>query len=157
MKPKINRKDLLNKDDIWNAVISVLSEYDYSTENRLAKEAYTVFQYYAEMESGGHESLFTWASDYIKEVGIALYLEELIGVLEKIDDAHEYAKIEKNYGDKMWRLHMALENNEIDESEFYRVIEKADHDYNKLNDQLGKLLETYFVNIHNDLIEVVDE
>ncbi|MBO1511362.1 DMP19 family protein [Metabacillus bambusae] len=156
MKPIINRKDLLNKDDIWNAVIAVLSEYDYSTENRMAKEAYTVFQYYAEMESGGHESLFIWASDYIKEVGIALYLEELIGVLEKID-AHEYTKIEKIYGEEMWRLHMALENNEIDESEFYRVIEKADHDYYKLNDQLGKLLEDYFVNIHTDLIEVVDE
>jgi hypothetical protein len=45
-KPKIKRTNLLNPDDIWNAVISVLTEYDYSTENKVAYEAFTVFQYY---------------------------------------------------------------------------------------------------------------
>lgn len=66
------------------------------------------------MESGGHESLWNWTSDHIEEVGINHYLEELIGVLEKIG-ANEYARIEKMYGEEMWRLYVALENNEIDE------------------------------------------
>jgi hypothetical protein len=156
LKPKINRKDLLHKGDIWNAVISVLSEYDYSTENKQVKEAYTVFQYYSELESGGHESLFRWTSDYIEEVGISHYLEELIRTLEKIN-AYECANIEKKYGEEIWSLHKALENNDINESKFYSVIEKADNDYNKLNDKLGELLESYFVSIYHDLIEVVDD
>ena len=156
MKPTMKRKDLLNNDDIWNAVISVISDYEYPTENKILHETFIVFQYYSELESGGHEILFTWVSDYIKEIGITHYLKELIDTLEKIG-AHEYAKVEKRYGEKMWRLHIALENNEIDESEFYTVIEKADNDYHKLNDTLGQLVETYFVNIHTELIEVVDD
>lgn len=32
VKPKMKRKDLLTKTEIWNAVITVLSEYDLSTE-----------------------------------------------------------------------------------------------------------------------------
>ncbi len=152
-KPKIKRTNLLNPDDIWNAVISVLTEYDYSTENKVAYEAVTVFQYYSEMESGGHEGLLRWHSDHIEAVGITRYLEELIGVLEKID-AHEYAIIEKKYGTEMWSLYVALENDEIDEKEFYSVIKKADNEYYHLNEKLGKLLETYFVMIYADLIEV---
>lgn len=122
-KPKIKRADLLNRDNIWNAVISVLTEYDYPPENNVAKEAFTVLQYYSEMESGGHENLWNWTSDYIEEVGITHYLEELIGVLEKIG-AQEYAKIEKLYGEVMWRLYVALENNEIDERDFIVLSKK---------------------------------
>ena len=152
-KSKIKRTNLLNPDDIWNAVISVLTEYDFSTENKVAYEAFTVFQYYSEMESGGHESLLRWHSDHIEAVGITRYLEELIGVLEKIN-AHEYAMIEKKYGQEMWRLYVALENNKIDEKEFYNVIEKADNEYYRFNGKLGALLETYFVMIYTDLIEI---
>ena len=106
------------------------------------------------MESGGHESLLRWHSDHIEAAGITRYLEELIGVLEKID-AHEYAMIEKKYGQEMRRLYVALENNEIDETKFYNVIEKADNEYYlRLNEKLGELLETYFVMIYTDLIEI---
>lgn len=59
MKPKMNRKDLLNSNDIWNGVIHAISEIDYPTEDQTLNDAFTVFQYYSEMESGGHESLFT--------------------------------------------------------------------------------------------------
>lgn len=155
MKPKIKRTDLLNKDNIWNAVSDVLIEYNYQSESQVAYEAFTVLQYYSEMESGGHESLLRWNSDHIEGVGITRYLEELIGVLDKID-AHEYALIEKKYGKEMWDLYVALENDEIDEKEFYSVIEKADNEYYYLNEKLRELLETYFVKIHTDLIEVVD-
>lgn len=155
-KPKIKKADLLNRDDIWNIVSSVLIEYGYSSENKIAKEAFTVLQYYSEMESGGHESLWNWTSDHIEEVGINHYLEELIGVLEKIG-ANEYVRIEKMYGEEMWRLYVALENNEIDERNFYSVIEKANDEYYKFNEKLRELIETYFVMIHTDLIEVVDD
>lgn len=66
----MNRDDLMNNDDIWNEVIAILSEYDISTENKNLHEAFIVFQYYSELESGGHESLFTWFKSYIEEVGI---------------------------------------------------------------------------------------
>ncbi|WP_108671751.1 DMP19 family protein [Peribacillus acanthi] len=155
-KTRIKRGDLLNRDDIWNIVSDVLIEFGYSSENKIAYEAFIVLQYYSEMESGGHESLLRWNSDHIEEVGITRYLEELIDVLEKID-AHEYAEIEKTYGEEMWRLYIALENNEIDENKFYSVIEKANGEYYNLNEKLRELIETYFVMIHTDLIKVVDD
>jgi len=155
-KPKIKSMDILNQDDIWNVVSSVLLEYGDQSENKIANEAFTVLQYYSEMESGGHESFLRWNSEHIEEIGITIYMEELIGVLEKIA-AHEYALIEKKYGKEMWRLYVALENDEIDEKEFYSVIEKADNEYYNLNEKLRELLEDYFVMIHKELIEVVED
>ncbi len=154
-KPKLKRSDLLNKDDIWNAVSDVLLESAYQLENKVAYEAFTVLQYYSEMESGGHESFLRWNSDHVEGVGITRYLEELIGVLDKID-GHEYVLIERKYGKEMWDLYVALENDEIDEKEFYSVIEKADNEYYHLNEKLRELLETYFVKIHTDLIEIIE-
>jgi hypothetical protein len=155
VKPKMKRRGLMNNDDIWNAVITVISKNNYPTENKILNETYNVFQYYSELESGGHESLFTWFSEHIEEVGIANYMKELIGILEKIG-ANEYATIEKKYGEEMWRLYIALENDDSVEDEFYSVVEKADNEYGKLN-KLGELLETYFVKIHTDLIDVVED
>ncbi|MFD1927022.1 hypothetical protein ACFSFY_02975 [Sporosarcina siberiensis] len=156
MKPKMNKKDLLDKNDIWNAVIKVVSECDPSTKDTILKEAFIVFQYYSELESGGHESLLNWSEFYIKKVGIDHYINELIAVLEKIG-AHDYAIIEKKYGKEMWRLYVALEKEDINEDEFFTVIEKADKEFHKLNRKLDNLLETYFISIHTDLIEVVDD
>lgn len=132
-----------------------LSEYDLSTEDKVLNEAFIVFQYYSELESGGHESLFTRLEWYIEEVGINDYLTQLIGILEKIG-AHDYTNIEGNYGQEMWRLFVALKNDEMEEDEFYLVIEKANDEYNKLNGKLEELIETYFVHIYTNLIEVVE-
>ena len=156
VKPKMKRKDLMSKSDIWNAVNTVLSEYDLSSEDKKLNEAFIVHQYYSNLESGGHESLFTWFGQYIKEMGIDNYLDKLIGTLEEIG-AHNYARFEKKYCHKMWRLYVALENDEIEEDEFYKVIEKANDEYFKLNGELEELLEIYFVTIHTDLIEVVED
>ncbi|WP_155982717.1 hypothetical protein [Paucisalibacillus sp. EB02] len=156
MKPKMKRKDLMSNTDIWNAVIAVLSRYNISSEDKNLHEAFIVYQYYSELESGGHESLFTWFGWYIKEIGIDNYLDELIGILEKIG-AHNYALIEKKYCQKMWSLYNSLENDEIEEEEFYNLIEKANGEYYKLNEELAELLEAYFVTIHNDLIQVVED
>lgn len=153
MKLKMKRKDLMSKTDIWNAVTAVLSEYDLSSEDKSLNESFIVYQYYSELESGGHESLFTWFESYIKEIGINNYLNELIGILEKIG-AYNCAMIEKKYCQKMWSLYVTLENNELVEDEFYKIIEKANDEYYKLNEELAELLETYFVTIHTDLIDI---
>lgn len=156
MRPKMKRENLLNKDDIWNAVTSVLSEHDLSTENNKTDETFLAFQYYSEMESGGHESLLNSLEWYIEEIGIDHYLKNLIGVLEKIE-AYDYAAIVKNDCEELWTLYIALENDEIEEEKFYHLIEKADTDYHKLGDQLETLLEAYFVTIYTELIEVVGD
>lgn len=154
-KPKVNRADLQSRDEIWNVVTSVLIDYGYACDQPLVNEAFTVSQYYSEMESGGHESFIRWNSEQIEAIGICRYLEILIGGLEKIG-AQEYARIEQKYGEEMWKLYIALENNEIDETNFYHIIKKADGEYYSLNDKLRGLLEDYFVLIHTDLIEIVD-
>lgn len=154
MKPKMKRSELKDRDSIWNAMVHVVCYSDFPTENNTLQEAFVVFQYYSELESGGHESLFTWFSDYIGEVGISHYLKELIIILEKIG-AHDFARIEEKYGEEMWRLFKELENGESEEAPFYTIIEKADNEYWKLNGKLGELLEDYFVRIHTEIIEVI--
>lgn len=156
MRPKMKRENLMNKDDIWNAVTSVLSEHDLSTENNKTDETFLAFQYYSEMESGGHESLLNSLEWYIEKIGIDHYLKNLIGILEKIE-AYDYAAIVKNNCEELWTLYIALENDEIEEEKFYHLIEKADTDYHKLGDQLETLLEAYFVTIYTELIEVVGD
>ncbi len=144
----------MNPDDIWNAVIDVL--VSENKENTVFQEASTVYQYYSELESGGHESLLNWQSEYIEDIGITTYLKELISILEKIG-AHEYANIVKKYGLKMWEIFMALENDQVDENEFLSIIEKANNDYANLNGKLEEFLASYFVNIYTELIEVVED
>ena len=152
----MKRTELRNRDDIWNAVVHVVSHSDYPTEDVLLNEAFIIFQYYAELESGGHESLFNWYSSDIKETGISQYLKKLTTGLEKIG-AQEYASIEKKYGEEMWNLYGALEDGDIEEDEFYHVIEKADHEYYNLDGKIEELLAEYFVDIHTDLIEIAEE
>ncbi|MGN7300477.1 DMP19 family protein [Ferdinandcohnia sp. SAFN-114] len=141
-----------SSDDIWNEVIHKVCSIDFPTENQVLNEAFLVFQYYSELESGGHEALLNWWSEYISEVGITTYIKELTKVLKKIG-AQEYAVILQKYGEEMWKNFVALENGEIAEYSFYQVIEKADREYYKLEDKLQHLLESYFVSIHTDIIE----
>lgn len=154
MKTKMKKSELMDRADIWNAVIFEISSHDFPTDDRLVHESFLVFQYYSEMESGGHEILLNWAQGYIQEVGITRYLKELTAALEKIG-APEYAQIEKKYGEQLFRLFMALENEEIEEEPFYEVIEEADEEYYALDGKLEQLMEAYFVDIHTELFEIV--
>lgn len=156
MKPKMKRNDLMSKTDISNAVMDVLSSYDLSSEDTTLNKAFIVYHYYSELESGGHETLFRWFGHHIKEMGIDDYLNKLIGTLEEIG-AHNNALIEKKYCRELWNLYTVLENDEIPEDKFYNVIEKATDEYYKFNGELRELLETYFVTIYTDLIEVVED
>ena len=156
MKRKIKREDLLSKAAITDAVTGILSSYDLSTKDAVLNKAFIVYQYYCEMESGGHESLFKWFGHHIRELGIDTYLDILIGTLEEIG-AGNYAMIEKTYCKELWNLYVALEKEEIHEDKFYTVIEKATDEYYKLNDSLREMLDTYFVLIYTDIIEVVED
>lgn len=144
--------NMKSSDDIWNEVIHRICSIEFPTENQTLNEAFLVFQYYSELESGGHEALLNWWNEYISEVGITTYIKELSQILEKIG-AQEYAVIFQKYGEEMWKNFVALENEEIDEDSFYQVIEKADGDYYNLEDKLQQLLESYFVSIHTDILE----
>lgn len=155
MKPVMNKSELTSPDDIWNAVIAAISEKDFPSGNEKIDEAFIAFQYYSEMESGAHESLLHWTAEYIEEMGIKNYLQQLTTVLKKIG-ADDYAAIENKYGENLWRLFKELEEDELKEEEFYEAIEKADGEYHGLDGKLEKLLAAYFVDIHTDLIEVVE-
>lgn len=155
MKHVMKRQELQTKEDIWNAVMTIMSEIDFPTDDEMINQTFIVFQYYSELESGGHESLLNWLSSYIEEVGIEHYLNELTTALEKVG-AQEYAHIEMEYGEEMWRLFTALENGDIEEKDFYNVIEKANDAYEKLDGKLESTLESYFMSIYTDLINVVD-
>ena len=146
----------MSKEDIWNAVLSVLGEYDFPTDNSAVNDLLIISQYYSELESGGHESLLNWTSEYIEEVGISSYLNDLIRCLETIG-AHDYSKIEKQYGEEMWRLFKASEEDERVTEEFYQVIEAADQAYHKLNSKLENVIETYFLKTYTQLIEINED
>ncbi len=154
MTDKINT-ELMTNEDIWNAMVFLLSEYDLPTDNESANQAFMVYHYYSELESGGHEGLFNWCSMHIEALGANRYFEELVRALKEIN-ATEYALIEEKYGLQMWRLYQALEKGEIPEEEFYTIIEKADSEYWQFDGKLGEVLEVYFVKIHTELIEVVE-
>ncbi|MGE7931588.1 DMP19 family protein [Viridibacillus arvi] len=161
MKPKMKQTDLSNHIDIWDAVINVLSG-DFPEDDETYNEAFIVYNYYSEMESGGHESLFNWGWEDIQAQGISKYITDLTSNLEKIG-AHKYGRIMSAYGEEMWRLFLILEHEEMDEDafteleqEFYTVINKPNDEYFNLSNQLEKLLESYFVKIHTDLFEVVE-
>lgn len=155
MKPTMKRGNLTATADIWNAVISVVSDREESSTDTTLIEASLLLQYYSEIESGGHEILLTSLESFFYDNGIESYLTDLITVLEKIG-AHDYALIEKKYGQEMWRLYVDLKNGEIEEDAFYTVIEKADAEYDNLNQKLEGLVETYFVSIHTELINVIE-
>ncbi|MGI2328993.1 DMP19 family protein [Planococcus sp. YIM B11945] len=156
MKPRMSRRDLIHTADIWNAVIDTISDYDYPTGNQIADDAYLAFQYYSELESGGHESLLTWFSEHVEEVGIINYIDELARVLETIG-AHDYAVIEKTYGLVLWSKFKALENEQIEEAEFYAIVEKADSEYQQLDGVIQERMEAFFVDVHTELIDVTED
>lgn len=156
MKPVMNKNDLADADDIWNAVIAAISEKDFPSGDETADEVFIIFQYYSEMESGAHESLLHGTAEYIEEAGIQSYLQQLTTVLKKIGAA-DYAAIENNYGETLWGLFKALEEDELKEEEFYEAIERANGEYYALNGKLEELMAAYFVDIHTDLIEVVED
>jgi len=162
IKMKVKRSELQTNNDIWNAVLSVYGEYDFPTNDKKMDDFFILFNYYCEMESGGHECLFNWFSKDIEEMGIQVYLNRITEMLRKAD-ASEYAEIERKYLEELWRLYLAVENSVNEEldfervvAEFYRYLEKADDEYRNLGDQLSDRLSWYATDIYTEIIEVVE-
>ncbi|GGA24256.1 DMP19 family protein [Psychrobacillus lasiicapitis] len=161
MKIKVNRSKLQTNVDIWNVVLSAYGEYVFPTEDEIMNDFFILFNYYCELESGGHESLFNWFSKHIEVMGIQMYLERLTKMLEKVE-ATEYAEIEKNYLEELWRLFLAVENSKNEEphyeslvEEFYILIEKADSEYRDLGEELSERLSNYAAVTYTEIIEIV--
>ncbi|CEG21330.1 hypothetical protein BN1080_00237 [Planococcus massiliensis] len=155
MKPVMKRSELQNKEDIWNAVISAISNMDFPSGDPTADELSILFQYYSENESGGHEILLNWCSELIEEKGIDAYLEKLTLILEKIG-AGEYAAIEQRYLKDIWQLYKELEQDERKEDAFLKAVQQADRAYQALGKQLENKMEVYFVDIYPKLIDIVE-
>ncbi|MDQ0268246.1 DMP19 family protein [Cytobacillus purgationiresistens] len=155
MKIKMSKNALNSRGDIWNAVIHVLVSTDYQNDSPLFREASLVFHYYSEVESGGHECLLNWQSQNMGEIGINTYVNHLSSILLKIG-AQDYAAIVTKYGVEMFEMYIQLENEEITDVEFYKLIEIANSEYEKLESKLDSLLETYFIQIHTEMIEVIE-
>ena len=97
---------------------------------------------------------------HIEVMGIQTYLYRLTKMLGKIG-THEYAEIEKNYIEELWRLFLAVENSRSEElyenieEEFYILIEKADSEYRNLGEELSERLINYATIIYTEIIEIV--
>ncbi|WP_026674762.1 DMP19 family protein [Alkalihalobacterium bogoriense] len=155
MKPQMKKSDLQDSNEIWNAVITVMTEYEYPSDSIVGNDTYLLYQYYSELESGGHESLFTWFSETIDMMGILQYSGKITALLEKIG-AVEYAAIEKKYMIALWEKYNALENGEIEENAFYSILEKVDGEYYQLDGKLDHFLQNHFVEVHQQLIDIIE-
>lgn len=152
---KMKKSELQNRSDIWNAMVFLMSDYDFPTDDHFANKTFLAYHYYSELESGGHEALFNWSEMYFNKVGVNNFFKGLIAILKEIN-AHDYASIEEKYGETLWGLYKALENDDSKEEAFYNLIEKADQEYYQLDGKLERLLEEYFIRIYTQFIEVVD-
>ena len=72
---KVNRSELQTNNDIWNAVLSAYGEYDFPTDDEKINDFFILFNYFCELESGGHESLFNWFSKHIAGNGYSNVLK----------------------------------------------------------------------------------
>ena len=160
---KVNRSELQTNDDIWNAVLSAAyGNYAFPTENKKKDDIFILFSYFCEMESGGHEALLNWLSETMQGLGIQKYVSRLTKMLELIG-AGDYAKIEKVYLEEMLKRYLTIENSDFDdpdfeklEAEYLFVIERADEEYRNLEEQINERLYNYAVNIHEEVLEIVN-
>ena len=162
MKIKVKHSELQTDNDIWNAVLTAYGEYDFPTDDEEMNDFFILFNYYCEMESGGHESLFNWFSKDIEEMGTQIYLNRLTVMLRKVG-APEYATIEEKSLEELWRLFLAVENSGNEEldfesvvSEFYMLLEKLDGEYRNLGDKLSDRLSSFATVIYTEIIEIVE-
>ena len=162
MKIKVKHSELQTNNDIWNAVLTAYGEYDFPTDDEEMNDFFILFNYYCEMESGGHESLFNWFSKDIEEMGTQIYLNRLTVMLRKVG-APEYATIEEKSLEELWRLFLAVENSANEEldfesvvSEFYMLLEKLDGEYRNLGDKLSDRLSSFATVIYTEIIEIVE-
>lgn len=133
----------MNADEIWNAMVDLISSMDYPTGDSDKDEVFLLFQFYSTMESGGHESFLNLFEEELEKLGPAFFFNQLRQSLIQIGGAG-YAEIEKEYGLPLWEGYKALEDGGSEEEAFYVLVEKADRKYEALGSQINSLMETYF-------------
>ena len=153
MKIKVNKKDLMNEDDAWGAVLTAGTSIKGYKD---ADDFFLTLNYLNELESGGHGGLITWSSDIIEELGIHTYIKRLTAMLEKLG-APEYAAIERQYLEELWRLNRAMENGEAVMDTYDELIEKSDEKYWQLGERLLDLMRDHSLIIFKEHIDVVEE
>lgn len=152
IKRKMKKSTLQQEGAVFNTITDLLVANRYPTDNALVNEANLMYQYYCELESGGHESLLNWQAEEILAEGIEHYLEVLTTALKKIG-ATDYAAILETYGIRLWMYHKAVETGAMDEEPFYEIVQQANKEYYALNDAIRKLIEQHFNDIHTEFIE----
>lgn len=137
-----------SKEDIWNAIVEKISDIDYPTHHPLINHAYILFQYYSQMESGGHEDVLNWL---INQKKVDQPLEALRNTFLEAS-ATSYAAIIEKYGPKMVEHFQMLEQNQPHEEDFYQEVKRADVAYWNLND-FHQIVEKYFYKHCEDLLQ----
>ena len=139
----------------WDIVSTIAIEHSFPLQQPLLNETSIVFQYYSEMESGGHESLLRWQYDQMQAMGFMQYKETLLRVLRAIG-ADEYAAVEDTHLTRCFELYEALEANRLAEDVFYEAINAADAAYIACEDRLRDQLQHYAELNYEALRQVVE-
>lgn len=155
MKKKISKQLLQTRTDISNAMIDILSTMNLPAMDTITTKAVIVYQYYSELESGGHENLFQWYNEDIKAITPKRYLALLVETLEEIG-APEYAALELQYGPRLWELYEKMQTDDQYEDEFYELSEQATQRYYQIENSIRDRLDDYFVEIYEHFILATD-
>ena len=151
----IHKKEVLTSAARYNVVSDFIVSYTYPSQNNILDDSWRIFNYYNELASGGHEGYLNWATRPIPETEIHSFYDALIQSLQEIGAA-PLAELERTYGILLWHKFHALEKGEIEEDEFYEIIQLADQAYFDYEETFIKHIETYAEKLFPKLFKVVD-
>lgn len=151
----ISKKDVLTSAERYNAVADFIVSHTYPSENKMLDDSWLIFNYYNELASGGHEGYLTWTAGPILETEIYPFYDALIHTLQEIG-ATGLAELERTYGILLWQKFHALENGEIEEDEFYDIIQLADQAYFEYEKMFIDKMWAYAEKLFPKLFTVVD-
>ena len=151
----ISKKDALTREGRYNVVADFIVSHTYPSENKMLDDSWLIFNYYNELASGGHEGYLTWTAGPICETDIRSFYDALIHTLQEIG-ATELADLERTYGILLWEKYHALENGEIEEDEFYDIVQIADQAYLNYEEMFINKMWIYAEKLFPNLFTVVD-
>ena len=151
----ISKKDALTSMDRYNAVCDFIVSHTYPSQNTMLDDSWRIFNYYNELGSGGHEGYLTWTVGSIPEMDIQPFYDALIHTLQEIG-ATRLAELETTYGLLLWQKYHALENGEIEEDEFYNIVQLADQAYLDYEDTFINQMWSYADKLFPKLFTIVD-
>lgn len=128
-----------SREEIWNAIVEKISDIDYPTKYPVTNHAYIMFQYYSQMESGGHEDVLNWL---FNEKKIDHPLAVLINSINEAQ-AKSYTAYLEVKGQEMWELFQLLKRGEEQEEAFSLMVQQADEAYWNIN-TFQQIVEKYF-------------